>query len=452
MSLLQKVKTRKKNLKLLWGAIESHETELLEALHKDLNKPEAEALLQEIYPLKKEYETCLRNIYVWSGKRKVSTPLALMGTRHYVLAEPKGKVLIISPWNFPAMLTLRPLFSALASGNMVVVKPSEHTPNTSNVIKKLIESVFDNDTVSVRLGGPEVAAELTSQPFDHICFTGGTEIGKLVMKAAAENLCSVTLELGGKSPVIVDKSAHLGNTALRVAWGKYMNAGQVCIAPDYMLVEKKMEDDMVKALTDRIVTMFGDNPIDSEDLGAIVNERHYNRILGLIKEAVKSGAKLHVPGGVLEIGKGKRKIAPCILTECTTDMEIMKEEIFGPVLPVLSWESKNEVLEIVAKNPNPLALYIFSSKSRNINFFTENTKAGSTAINEVIIQIANPEMGFGGIGNSGMGRSNGKASFDAFSNLRTFVSATTRFNLLPLTFPPFGKFGLRISRLIRKWG
>jgi aldehyde dehydrogenase (NAD+) len=213
-----------------------------------------------------------------------------------------------------------------------------------------------------------------------------------------------------------------------------------------------MEGDMVQALTNRIVTMFGDNPIDSEDLGAIVNERHYNRILGLIKAAVKLGAKLHVPGGVLELGVDKRKIAPCILTECTTDMEIMKEEIFGPVLPVLSWESKDEVLEIIAKNPNPLALYIFSSKSRNINFFTENTKAGSTAINEVIIQIANPEMGFGGIGNSGMGRSNGKASFDSFSNLRSFVSASTRFNLLPLTFPPFGRFGLRISRLIRKWG
>lgn len=451
MSLLQKVKTRKKRLKLLWGAIESHEAELIEALYRDLKKPEAEALLQEIYPLKKEYETCLRNIYVWSGKRNVSTPLVLMGTRHYVLAEPKGKVLIISPWNFPVMLTLRPLFGALASGNRVVVKPSEHTPNTSNVIKKLIESVFDGDTVSVRLGGPDIAAGLTSEPFDHICFTGGTEIGKLVMKSAAENLCSVTLELGGKSPVIVDKSAHIGNTALRVAWGKYVNAGQVCIAPDYMLVEKEKEEEMVQALTDQIVSMFGENPIDSEDLGSIVNVRHYNRILGLIKSAVKSGAKLHVPGGVLELGAEKLKIAPCILTDCTTDMEIMKEEVFGPVLPVLIWESKDEVLDIIAKNPNPLALYVFSSKSKNINFFTENTKAGSTAINEVIIQIANPDMGFGGTGTSGMGRSNGKASFDAFSNLRSYVSSSTRFNLLPLTFPPFGKKGLMLSRFIRKW-
>ena len=223
MSYLQKVKTRKKNIKLLWSAIEAHESELLNALYQDLRKPEAEALLQEIYPLKKEYETCLRNIYVWAGKRRVSTPLALMGTNHYVLAEPKGKVLIISPWNFPVMLALRPLFSALAAGNKVVVKPSEHTPNTSDIIKKLVESVFDAETVRVELGGPDVAAGLTSQPFDHICFTGGTEIGKIVMTAAAKNLCSVTLELGGKSPVIVDKSAHVGNTALRVAWGKYLN-------------------------------------------------------------------------------------------------------------------------------------------------------------------------------------------------------------------------------------
>jgi len=451
MSYLQKVKTRKKNIKLLWSAIEAHEAELLDALYQDLRKPEAEALLQEIYPLKKEFETCLRNIYVWAGKRRVSTPLALMGTNHYVLAEPKGKVLIISPWNFPVMLALRPLFSALAAGNKVVVKPSEHTPNTSDVIKKLVESVFDAETVRVELGGPDVAAGLTSQPFDHICFTGGTEIGKLVMTAAAKNLCSVTLELGGKSPVIVDKSAHVGNTALRVAWGKYLNSGQVCIAPDYMLVEKVKESEIVSALIDRIVSMFGENPIDSEDLGAIVNERHYNRILGLIKSAVKSGAKLHVPGGVLELGKNRRKISPCILTGCTPDMDIMKEEIFGPVLPVLTWESKDEVLDVISKNPDPLALYIFSSKSKNINFFTENTKAGTTAINEVVIQIANPEMGFGGVGNSGMGRSNGKASFDALSNLRSYVSASTRFNLLPLTFPPFGKFGLTFSKIVRKW-
>ena len=442
---------RSKHIKALWAAIEAHESELLKALQEDLGKPEPEALLQELYPLKKEIQYTLRNLHDWTSKRWASTPLALLGTRQYVKAEPKGRVLIISPWNFPVMLTLRPLVSALAAGNSVVLKPSEHTPHTSEVIKKLVNSVFNDDHVKIVLGGPEVAANLTSQPFNHICFTGGTEIGKLVMQSASKNLCSVTLELGGKSPVIIDRTAHINNTIKRIAWGKYLNAGQVCIAPDYMLVESSVHDQVVEGLKKRITHMFSSNPIDSEDLGRIVNKRHYDRILGLIKSAVKDGAVLHVPGGVLELGDQIRKIAPCFLTNCTSDMEIMKQEIFGPVLPILKWDTKSEAIDLVNKNPEPLALYIFSKNRKNISHLIEHTKSGSTAINEVVIQIANPDLGFGGCGSSGIGRSNGKASFDSFSNLRSFVVASTRFNALPLTFPPFGKFGLALTRFIRKW-
>ena len=445
------MKKRIENIKALWASIESHQDLLLASLKEDLGKPESEALLQEIYPLKKEVEYCLKNINDWASKRWAPTPLSLFGIRQYVKAEPKGRLLIISPWNFPVILTLRPLITALAAGNKVVVKPSEHTPNTSDAIKTVVEAAFDPGEIEVFLGGPDVAAELTAQSFDHICFTGGTKIGKLVMKAAAEQLSSVTLELGGKSPVIIDSTARLKGATKKIAWGKYINAGQVCIAPDYLLVEEGIAEEFTKRFEDNIYEMYGPNPIDSGDLGKIVNTYHYNRIIKLIKDSVKNGAKLHVPGGVLELGEERRKIAPCFLTGCTTDMAIMKEEIFGPVLPIITWRETSEVFEIIEKNPNPLALYIFSSKRKKIEEFIEETKAGSTAINEVVIQVANPALGFGGIGTSGIGRSNGKSSFDEFSNLRSFVESTNWPNALPLTFPPFNKFTIALSRFIRKW-
>jgi len=445
------LRERKARVKLLMSAVSDFEQELLDALKTDLDKHEAEATLQEIYPLKKEAQYTISNLDRWMGKRYASTPLALFGTRHYVKAEPKGRVLIISPWNYPLMLTLRPLIGAIAAGNSVVVKPSEHTPTVSGVIKKLLESIFTEDIVKVELGGAEVAAKLTASHFNHINFTGGTSVGRLVMKSAAEHLCSVTLELGGKSPTIIDKSANLKNAALKISWGKYMNAGQVCIAPDHLLIEKSIETEFTTALLNRITTMYGGNPIDSPDLGKIINATHYNRILRLIKDATEKGATLHVPGGVLEMGAEKSKISPCILTGCTLDMAIMQEEIFGPVLPVLTWETREEAVSIILRNPYPLALYIFSSKSKNIDWFIDNTQSGSTAINEVVIQVANSDLPFGGIQSSGMGRSGGQEAFDSFSNLRSFVVQTLPFSFLSLALPPFKVLGITFSRFARKW-
>jgi len=445
------LRERKARVKLLMSAVSDFEQELLDALKTDLDKHEAEATLQEIYPLKKEAQYTISNLDRWMGKRYASTPLALFGTRHYVKAEPKGRVLIISPWNYPVMLTLRPLIGAIAAGNSVVVKPSEHTPTVSGVIKKLLESIFTEDIVKVELGGAEVAAKLTASDFNHINFTGGTSVGRLVMKSAAEHLCSVTLELGGKSPTIIDKSANLKNAALKISWGKYMNAGQVCIAPDHLLIEKSIEAEFTTALLNRITTMYGENPIDSPDLGKIINATHYNRILRLIKDATEKGATLHVPGGVLEMGAEKSKISPCILTGCTLDMAIMQEEIFGPVLPVLTWETREEAVAIILRNPYPLALYIFSSKSKNIDWFIDNTQSGSTAINEVVIQVANSDLPFGGIQSSGMGRSGGQEAFDSFSNLRSFVVQTLPFSFLSLALPPFKVLGITFSRFARKW-
>lgn len=445
------LRERKARVKLLMSAVSDFEQELLDALKTDLDKHEAEATLQEIYPLKKEAQYTISNLDRWMGKRYASTPLALFGTRHYVKAEPKGRVLIISPWNYPVMLTLRPLIGAIAAGNSVVVKPSEHTPTVSGVIKKLLESIFTEDIVKVELGGAEVASKLTASHFNHINFTGGTSVGRLVMKSAAEHLCSVTLELGGKSPTIIDKSANLKNAALKISWGKYMNAGQVCIAPDHLLIEKSIEAEFTTALLNRITTMYGENPIDSPDLGKIINATHYNRILRLIKDATEKGATLHVPGGVLEMGSEKSKISPCILTGCTLDMAIMQEEIFGPVLPVLTWETREEAVAIIRRNPYPLALYIFSSKSKNIDWFIDNTQSGSTAINEVVIQVANSDLPFGGIQSSGMGRSGGQEAFDSFSNLRSFVVQTLPFSFLSLALPPFKVLSITFSRFARKW-
>lgn len=444
-------KTREKRIKALSSSISKHEERIIDALKADLNKPRTESTLMELYPLKKEIDHTLKNLRHWGSKRRVRTPLALLGTSHYVKAEPKGKVLVISPWNFPIMLTLRPIVSALAAGNTVVVKPSEHTENCSNVINDILVDAFDKDVVEVVLGGPDVAAELTSRPFNHICFTGGTEIGKKVMKSAAEHLCSVTLELGGKSPVIIDDSAILSQAAKRISWGKYLNAGQVCIAPDYILLPSAKQEQFVSEVKKNIIHMYGENPIESKDLGSIVNERHYKRILGLIKDSVKAGAKLEVPGGMLELPGNDTKIAPCILYNCTPDMPIMKEEIFGPVLAVLGCDGKEKMIETIEKNANPLALYIFSKKRKEIQWFIDNTKAGSTVVNDVVIQLSNPELSFGGVQSSGIGRSNGRAGFDSFSNMRSFVESSRLFSALPLTYPPFSTFTEKLTGLIKRW-
>lgn len=444
-------KVREQRLKRLKSSIKKFEDDILKALKTDLNKSSAESTLMELYPLSKEIDLTLKNLRHWGSKRRVNTPIALFGTKHYVRPEPKGRVLIISPWNFPIMLTLRPVVSAIAAGNSVVVKPSEHTPNCSNIIKQIIEDVFSTEEVEVVLGGPEIAAELTAQPFNHICFTGGTEIGKKVMRAASENLCSVTLELGGKSPAIIDKEVNISQAASRISWGKFLNAGQACIAPDYALVPSSNVEEFVDAVELSIVKMYGESPMDSADLGHIVNEKHYKRILGLIKDAVKQGAVLRVPGGILELPDKLNKIAPCIIYNCTPEMSIMQEEIFGPVLVVMSYNSREQALEIIENNPHPLALYIFSKKRKNAKWFIDNTKAGSTVVNDVVIQMSNPELSFGGIQKSGIGRSNGKAGFDSFSNLRSFVEANKYFSALPLTYPPFSSFTEKLVRTIKRY-
>jgi len=453
-SILHTVSTaseRRDQLQGLWNAVLAHEGALIQALAADLGKPREEVHLQEIYPLKAEIQHARRHLRGWMAPRPVDTGIAMLGTRSFVQANPKGHMLIISPWNFPVILTLRPLVSALAAGNRVIVKPSEHTPETSKVLASIVSSALPEEQVAVVQGGPKVSAFLTSLPFQHICFTGGTNIGKKVMKAAAENLASVTLELGGKSPAVMDATVHLADATRRMAWGKCLNNGQVCIAPDYALVEESISAHFITAMKARFAEMYGDEEatqLTSAQRSHIVNDHHFRRVVGLIEDAVAKGANV-AHGGTWD--QASRRIAPTILENVSLDMKVMQEEIFGPVLPVMTWRDAEEVQRIVRANPHPLAMYFFSKNNTQIAEWMRTIPAGTTGINEVVLHVASPNLPFGGIQTSGMGRTGGLAGFEAFSNMRSVLKQTSRFNVLPLTFPPFNGLSLSLARFVQRW-
>ena len=329
---------RRAMLAALWESVLQHEADLIRALKADMGKPREEVHLQEIYPLKAEIMHARKHLRGWMAPKPTSTSLAMVGTSSHVLPEPKGQVLIIAPWNFPVILTLRPFVSAIAAGNRVMLKPSEHTPETSKVIASIVETAFAPETATVVLGGPEVSQTLTSLPFQHICFTGGTNIGRKVMTAAAEHLASVTLELGGKSPAVVDDTANLVDASLRMAWGKCLNNGQVCIAPDYLLVQSSVAERFLRELKSRFEDMYGpdeQSQLTDDNRSQMVNQHHFERVVSLIQDALNQGATV-VHGGIWDAES--RRIAPTVLDNVNMDMAIMKEEIFGPVLPVMRWE------------------------------------------------------------------------------------------------------------------
>ena len=442
---------RRARLDALWQAVLRHEADLIQALKSDMGKPREEVHLQEIYPLKAEIMHARKHLRGWMAPKPASTSLAMLGTSSHVLPEPKGQVLIIAPWNFPVILTLRPLVSAIAAGNRVMLKPSEHTPETSKVIASIVETAFTPEEAYVVLGGPEVSQALTSLPFQHVCFTGGTNIGRKVMKAAAQHLASVTLELGGKSPAVVDATANLVDASRRMAWGKCLNNGQVCIAPDYLMVQSSVADRFLEELKLRIEDMYGPDEqgqLTSDDRSQMVNQHHFDRVVGLIQDALDRGAKL-VHGGIWDAAS--RRIAPTVLDDVTMDMAVMKEEIFGPVLPVMRWEKDEEVNALVSHNPHPLAMYFFSNRNDAIQSWMHSNPAGTTGINEVVLQVAKPNLPFGGIQTSGMGRTGGIAGFKQFSNMRSVLRQTSRFNVLPWTFPPFTKRSLWLAKTVQRW-
>ena len=416
--------------------------EICAAMWEDYRKPPAEVDLGEIYPIVSEARHAARHLRSWMKPRRVSTRLALFGASSSIVYQPKGVVLVISPWNFPFNLTLSPVVSAVAAGNCVVVKPSEMTPASAACMKRILAEMFDESEVAVVEGDASVAAALLRRKFDHIFFTGSPSVGRIVMKAAAEHLTSVTLELGGKSPVIVDESADVTAAANRIAWGKFFNSGQVCIAPDYALVHERVRDEFVARLRTAIDSLGGE-----ASRAIIVNDQHAARVKRLIDAAVAGGAEV-VAGGVAD----GRRIEPTVLANVAPGAAVMTEEIFGPVLPVLPFRTITDALDFVNAREHPLALYVFSRNRRVAREILAGTRAGGTAVNHAMIHFYELALPFGGVGNSGVGKAHGRHGFEAFSNARALLEQRLPFSAIDLLYPPYtGRFKQFLIDFTVRW-
>jgi aldehyde dehydrogenase (NAD+) len=439
------VGNRAARLKKLRSWIKSNRTAIQQAVYRDFCKPAAEVDTTEIFPALDEIKVALDNLYQWTTPKKVDAPITLIGTRAEVVYEPKGLCLIISPWNYPFNLSVGPLVSALAAGNNAIIKPSEYTPNTSTLLKKMCEEVFDSKTVTVIEGGPEVSQALLALPFDHIFFTGSPAVGKIVMKAAAENLTSVTLELGGKSPTIVTPSAKIKEAAQRIAVGKFINNGQTCIAPDYLLVHESVADRLIENLKEQIQKLFSGgqkNIIESPDYARIVNQNHFNRLNDLIQDAITRGAKVDLTGPV---EKEQRFIHPMILSNVSMNARIMEEEIFGPILPIVKYKTMDEAIGVINAKPKPLALYIFGDNREERRRVQQETSSGAICINDCAIQFLHLNLPFGGVNNSGIGKSHGHFGFLAFSNEKPVLRQRNGITSFTFFYPPYTAF---VGRLI----
>ncbi|MGX1901802.1 aldehyde dehydrogenase [Thermolongibacillus altinsuensis] len=412
---------RLQQLKNLKAAIKKYEREIIDTLKVELHKSEFEAYSAEIGVVYEEIRFMIKRLPDWIKPQRVPTPLTHIGSKSYIYPEPYGVNLIIAPWNYPFQLAISPLVGAIAAGNCAIIKPSEYTPNMSALLKKMISETFPEEYIAVVEGGVEVSQQLLDLRFDHIFFTGSVPVGKIVMAAAAKHLTPVTLELGGKSPAIVDASAHLDLAAKRIVWGKFLNAGQTCIAPDYVLVDANVKSLLIEKMKQYIVEFYGERPEQSPYYGRIVSERHTERLVRFLNE----GTIVH--GGRYDIEQ--RWIEPTLLDEITWEDDVMREEIFGPILPILTFETIDEAIAMVNAYEKPLALYLFSEDRQVQQQVIEQISFGGGCINDTIMHIATPYLPFGGVGQSGMGAYHGKASFDAFSHYKSVLKQTTKFDL-----------------------
>ena len=421
------VEYRIKYLKRLRECITNHEQDILVALKEDLGKCEMEGYMCEVGLTLAELSNQLKHIRKWTKKKHYKTELTNAIAKSYSIREPYGVVLVMSPWNYPFMLTMEPLIGALAAGNTCVVKPSAYAPATSQVIADIISETFPPEYVITVQGGREENAALLEQRFDYIFFTGGVTVGKMVMEKAAAHLTPVTLELGGKSPCVVTKDANLKIAAKRIVFGKYLNCGQTCVAPDYLLIDEQIRDEFVELLKKEIMSMYTEKPLNNPDYGKIVNRKHFERLKGLMKDE-----KIAFGG---EINEDTLQIAPTVLIDVTAEDAVMQEEIFGPILPVLTYKNPDEAEAFILEREKPLAFYLFTEDKETQKRFMNHISFGGGCINDTVMHLTSGEMGFGGVGNSGMGSYHGRKSFECFTHEKSILDKATWIDV-PLRYQP----------------
>ncbi|BAY87124.1 aldehyde dehydrogenase [Calothrix parasitica NIES-267] len=435
---------RVRQLKILKQAITENETEISQVLKTDLNKPLAESFIAEVALVIKEIEYAIKHIKNWSKPKKSSIIWQMLPASAKIYPEPLGVVLIIGAWNYPFQLVVAPLIGAIAAGNCAILKPSEIASNTSNLIAKIFDKYFDKSYLAAVEGDVETSQQLLAEKFDHIFFTGSAAVGKIVMQAAAEQLTPVTLELGGKSPCIVDNEIEIKVAARRITWGKFFNAGQTCLAPDYLLVNKKIKNSLLNEIKKCLQEFYGQNPEKSSDYARIINKKQFDRLVDYLEKIKltenRNGNKKIIIGG--ETNSDERYIAPTLIENISWKDAVMQSEIFGPILPIMEFTDIAEAIDIINSRPKPLALYLFTQNQNLQKRVLEETSFGGGCINHTLIHYTTPSLPFGGVGNSGIGSYHGKAGFDTFSHYKSIVKKPF-FPDIKLLYPPYeGKMSL----------
>jgi len=437
----QSLKVRIDHLKKLKKVLNEKEQDIFNALDRDLKKPVFESFTSELLMVQKEIDAFIKNLKEWGAPKRVSGSLLNFPSQDFLLSEPYGTVLMISPWNYPFQLTMVPLVGAVGAGNTVVLKPSESAPHTSKVLIDILSAVFPNDWVSVVEGDAQVAQALLKERWDYIFYTGSTQVGKIVAKAAAEHLTPVTLELGGKSPCVVDGTAPLQKTARRIVWGKFLNCGQTCIAPDYVLVKSEHKDALIQALIEEIEKAFGDDAQNSKDYGRIIHEKHFKKLEADLKN------QKTIYGGKT-VAK-ELFFGPTLVDQPAMDSSLIQDEIFGPILPILSYDTLEDIDEVLTELKNPLAFYVFSQNKKFINTLIQNYPFGGSVVNDVLVHFTNPKLPFGGIGNSGVGAYHGKYSFDLMSHTKPVVKRSFWLDL-PQRYAPYPKSISLLKNILKR--
>ena len=437
---IKKVEYRITKLKMLKKVIKEKEEKICKALEKDLGKSNIESYMCEIGMVLEDLGYIIKNVKKWSKEKNVRTPIAQFLAKSYRKPVGYGSVLILSPWNYPFLLSIQPLVGAIAAGNCVILKPSEFSPNTSNIIKEIIEEVFEERYVKTILGDNKVANDLLKQEFDYIFYTGSTRVGKIVMEEAAKKLIPVTLELGGKSPCIVTKDANLKLAAKRIIFGKLLNAGQTCVAPDYIFVDNEIKKEFINYLIKYIKDFLGEKVVENKEYPKIINKKQFERLINIIKE------EKIIYGG--NYNKEQLKIEPTIV-EGNVKSKAMQEEIFGPIMPIIGYDKIEDVIKYIIKNPKPLALYLFTKSKKIEKIILNKIQFGGGCINDTVIHLANSKLGFGGIGNSGMGEYHGKKSFETFTHYTSIVKKSNLIDM-PMRYHPYKKINEKIIKMVMK--